>query len=266
MAEELKCKEIQEYGAKIISNIDEYCRKNELSYFMAGGTVLGAVRHKGFIPWDDDVDLMMPRPDYEKFIRDFKDDRYIVSSCEYDSDYNTPFARVWDSKTELRFLTSEDKTIGVFVDIFPIDGYPDNSYIAKLHMYRLKYRRFKINAANRKAFLPGEKYTFLKKLVKCLWRKSGNYYSRQLNLLAKKYSYDDCRYVGVTTTTVHIFKERNPKKLYEKTVYLDFEGMKLPAPIGYKRYLQKLYGDYMKLPPEDKRISEHSFTARLKED
>ena len=64
MAEELKCKEIQEYGAKIISNIDEYCRKNELSYFMAGGTVLGAVRHKGFIPWDDDVDLRMPRPDY----------------------------------------------------------------------------------------------------------------------------------------------------------------------------------------------------------
>ena len=266
MNQELGLKEIQALGIEIISCIDQYARVNNLHYYMAGGTLLGAVRHKGFIPWDDDVDLMMPRPDYELFIRNFSDKRYKVSSCEYDEDYNTPFARVWDTYTVLEFTSGKDKRIGVFVDIFPIDGYPSKELVSKIHTYRLKLRRTQINAVKRYSYKQGEKHIPLKKLLRFLWRHNGNYYSKKLNRLALKYGFDNSAFVGVTTTTDHLFRERNNKEIFASTVYLDFEGMKLPAPSGYETYLKKLYGDYMELPPEEKRKTEHSFFSFMKED
>lgn len=263
MNQELECKEIQDIGLEIIHCIDRFAKENKIRYYMAGGTLLGAVRHQGYIPWDDDVDLMMPRPDYEQFIRSFHMGRFCVSSCETDSDYNTPFARVWDPNTSLTFSTKE-KTIGVFVDIFPIDGYPQNEIISHLHLYRIKIIRSMISAVIRQKYYENEKFIIIKRLLHKVLKHDGNYYCNRLTKVALKYSFDSSAYVGVTTTLHHLFRERNSKDIFNETVFLPFEDMMLPAPVGYKTYLEKLYGNYMQLPPEDKRKTEHLFRAYRK--
>lgn len=264
---EMNHREVQQCLLQMVKWFDEYAREHKLTYYLSGGTLLGAVRHKGFIPWDDDVDLMMPRPEYDRMIASFQNDgRYQFLSCERDSDYKTPFGRIWDTKTIRKFDRLQDKEFGAFIDIFPIDGYPGNNRLATLYAYRLKLKRMFINTANRNYFREGEKFQVAKKLVKRFVRKDGNYYCRSLNDYARKRPYDQCEYVGVTTTTVHIFRERNSKNIFAKTVYLPFEDTKLPAPEGYDIYLTHLYGDYMQLPPADKQVSEHDYKLFWREE
>ena len=230
---EMNHQEVQQCLLEMVKWFDGYAREHGITYYLSGGTLLGAVRHKGFIPWDDDVDLMMPRPDYERMIAEFKNDgRYQFICCERDDDYKTPFGRIWDTKTVRVFERLQDKQFGAFLDIFPIDGYPKNETLAKIYPYTLKARRFLITQANRNYFLEWEKYRTIKNLMKRLVRKDGNHYCRKLNQYARKLPYDQCEYVGVTTTTVHIFRERNPKSIFNKTVYLPFEDAELPAPEG----------------------------------
>lgn len=259
---ELNCKEIQSIGLEILRAFDEFANKHGLTYFLSGGTLLGAVRHKGFIPWDDDVDLMMPRPDYEYLIHHFHHERFHLSCCELESDYCSCHARLWDTNTVLKWDRSKahEKQIGLFVDIFPIDGYPSSKLITRLFLYRVKVARSKISIAVKDGYGDNEKYVAVKKCVGAFTRNDGNYYARKLSRLAKSYEYDTCDYVGVIGANIpHLFKEKNPKKLYEKVIMLDFEDLKLPAPVGYHQYLKHLYGDYMQLPPEDKRMTDHQF-------
>ena len=255
----MESREIQSYCLDIIRAFDCFAKENHLTYWMSGGTLLGAVRHKGFIPWDDDVDLMMPRPDYEYLLHHFVDERYRLSSCEKNAEYHTPFARIWDSETALEWNVLQEKNIGVFIDVFPMDGFPTNEIKSKLHLWHLKYYRVLINASMRKSFLKDEKWVVAKKLLKKLLRHNGNYYSLKLNNLAKKYDYEKSAFVGVKTTSVHLFREKNTKEVFSGTIYVPFENMSLPAPTGYDTYLSHLYGDYMQLPPEEERHSEHEF-------
>ncbi len=258
--EKMDVKEIQNCLFQMIKWFDQYAKENSIRYYLSGGTLLGAIRHHGFIPWDDDLDIMIPRPDYEKLIGSFNGERYKLICCEINKDYNTPFARIWDTKTIRVFSRLEEKEIGAFIDIFPIDGYPSNEMVSKIHSYILKYKRALINMAIRKNFLEKEKYQLVKKLMRGLYKKDGNYYCNRLNDFAKRYKYDTCRFVGVTTTTDHILLERNSKDIFRETVYMDFEDAVLPVPCGYDVYLKHLYGDYMKLPPVSQRISEHDYT------
>jgi lipopolysaccharide cholinephosphotransferase len=255
----MESREIQSYCLDIMKAFDSFAKENHLTYWMSGGTLLGAVRHKGFIPWDDDVDLMMPRADYEYLIHHFTDKRYRLSSSEKDPEYHTPFARMWDSETLLEWNVLQEKSIGVFIDIFPMDGFPTNEIKSKLHMWHLKYYRVLINASVRKTFLKDEKWIIAKKMLKKLLRHNGNYYALKLNNIAKKYDYEKSAFVGVKTTSLHLFREKNTKEAFSSTIYLPFEDMSLPAPIGYDTYLSHLYGDYMQLPPEEERHSEHEF-------
>lgn len=251
--------EIQQCCLGILRKFDEYARDNGITYYMAGGTLLGAVRHHGFIPWDDDIDLMVPRPDYERLISEFKDERYSILSCEHDPDYTVPFARMWDRHTRIEYEMFQNVDFGAFIDIFPIDGYPESELINKIHVWRLKWKRLKINISSKNYFSDHEKYKPVKKLLKRFIRKAPNFYCRDMNTYAMSRSFDTSKYVGVTTTTVHIFSERNPKSIFRKTIMLPFENMMLPAPSGWNTYLRHLYGDYTVLPPEEKRISEHEF-------
>lgn len=117
----------------ILRDIDVFCQKNQIKYFLAFGTLLGAIRHKGFIPWDDDIDIAMPRPDYNKFILSFNGmvDNLKVLAPEIDLDYYAPYANVYDTRTVLEEKgTSHLKfEIGVKIDVFPIDGVPTNKIV-----------------------------------------------------------------------------------------------------------------------------------------
>lgn len=259
MSDALNCSEIQSVCYDMLRFFSEYAKKNKLRFYMAGGTLLGAVRHKGFIPWDDDVDLMMPRRDYNRLIKIFHDDRYQLSCCERDKKYKTPFLRIWDNHTVLKWDYSNEKEIGAFIDIFPIDGFPVSEFKTKIHLYHIKMYRSMLNLANRTGYYKNEKNVTIKKICKFFLRKDGNAYARALNRVAVKYKYDKCDYVGVKTTSPHLFKEKNSKSIFRETVFLPFHDLKLPAPGGYDIYLKHLYGDYKQLPPEDKRITEHMF-------
>ncbi len=252
----ISTEEIQKICLEILKDLDAFAKENGIRYYMSGGTLLGAVRHKGFIPWDDDIDLMMPRPDYEKFVTTYKG-RYTVGESTIDRTYMTPSARVWDNDTVIEWFTLKERSIGVFIDIFPMDGYPSNEFINRIHTNRLLFTRKLLRVVIHK-FREGEKKPLLKSLAQKII-KDPNKLSRKLNRIGKRYPYEGSEYVGVTTTLDHLKKERNSKDVYKETVYLPFEDMMLPAPSGYETYLRKLYGDYMQLPPPEKRVSEHNF-------
>jgi len=263
---ELGCKEIQQICLEMLKALDAFAQEHHLTYYLSGGTLLGAVRHKGFIPWDDDMDLMIPRPDYEYLIKNFKHERYHLSSCEQENDYLSCYARLWDTHTTMEWDNSKalEKKIGAFVDIFPIDGYPASNFQTKIFLYQVKFARAKLNMKTKKDFFEHEKWLPLKKIVRSCLKKDGNYYARALSRLAMHYDYQKSSYAGVVGASLqHLFVEKNPKSVYENTVWLDFEDMKAPAPVGYETYLRQLYGDYMQLPPEDKRVSAHEFRIYL---
>lgn len=260
--QELNCKEIQHICLDMLKALDAFANEHHLTYYLSGGTLLGAVRHKGFIPWDDDMDLMIPRPDYEYLIKNFKHERYHMSSCEMENDYSSCYARMWDTHTTMEWDKSKglEKKIGAFIDVFPIDGYPESTLETKLFLLRIKYARAKLNLKTRTEFYDHEKFLLLKKGLKLCMKKDRNWYARSLSKLAMHYDFKTSRYAGVVGASLqHLYVEKNPKEVYAKTVWLDFEDMKAPAPVGYKQYLSQLYGDYMQLPPEDKRVSDHDF-------
>lgn len=241
----------------ILDAVHEFCMARGLRYSLGGGTLLGAVRHKGYIPWDDDIDIMMPRPDYERFISEFAGYRSNMSLQNYDNDPQCYliFSKVYDNRTVLEeglMLRN-----GVAIDVFPIDGLPAetelDSYWAELshtshRIYRMT-RRYK---------------NTLWKDVK-LWVKKLYHPSRAKNIrILKKqlagYDFATADFAGAITGS-YGKKEHMSASTFRTYVTLPFEGREYMAIADYDSYLTKHYGDYMQLPPEDKRCTHHTYEA-----
>ena len=269
----MNVKEIQACCLDILEAFQQYCDAHSLRFYMSGGTLLGAVRHKGYIPWDDDVDVMMPRPDYERFIREYRHERYRVVSCETEPHYAAPYARVWDPQTVYVANTpnwiSHGTEMGAFIDIFPMDGFPDSDRMGECYLHYLRFFRTIIKiTATRHPPKSGsrKKYLYYRVLNTLVFRKTPNAYAKKLSRFAQKKPYDTCAYVGVTATYAKILLERNKKAdVFYDTVMLPFERLMLPAPAGYDVYLRHLYGDYMQLPPVEQRVSAHKYQICWKE-
>ena len=243
------------------------CEKHNLNYYLAGGTLLGAVRHHGFIPWDDDIDILMTRDDYDRFLT-YADEiaesgRYFIASCEL-GNLNMPFCRIFDRKTHILSLHSKDSfEQNLWVDILPLDGLPDDDRIVeKLFKKSLFWRMIlKIQKAR-----PEKSKTFLKRICKYVikfitlpWGPKTT--AGIINKISRTYSVDSCNYIGGIAMGYGP-QEKMPKEEYLKTVKVEFEGMLLNAPSCWDYYLTRLYGDYMQLPPEDQRIA-HPIEASM---
>jgi len=256
--------DMQQAEVKILKEIHTFCKDHNLRYSLGYGTLLGAVRHKGFIPWDDDMDILMPRPDYDRFLSTFMSESYKAVSLK-DPDYFYPYAKVYDKRT---YLVEELRNIypdmGVFVDIFPVDGIPDDSnlqielykkqqFLYKLHM-SMKYR-FSREWGIKKNFLLGLSrcISILFPLKKVLNRLDQN--SRKYDFLSNKESA-----VLVGEQTLIPLSEN----AFDELVELPFDDVFFLSIPDYERILGELYGDYMTPPSIENQVTEHRYQVGLR--
>lgn len=267
---EIGFEELKELQLSIMSEIHEFCTRHNLKYFLAYGTLIGAIRHKGYIPWDDDIDIFMPRPDYIKFINTFNNEESClrVVSPELYNDYYASYANVYDKRTLLieESKNHRFKELGVKIDIFPLDGVNDDKMSNKTQKIRcrvcgsiLREKNTSVVQAFRNGIIRGVMNLTIKTLSLCMPYK---WVHRQLISVASKYDYNKCNYVDNVVTG--IFEHRKPKYLFNKPVLWPFEKYEFYVPEGYDEYLRDRYGDYMKLPPVDQQIPHHGFNAYWK--
>lgn len=257
--------EMKRLELDILTEIDAFCRKHNLRYYLTAGTLLGAVRHKGFIPWDDDIDIAMPREDYEQFFKLFSEAHRnshlkLISYRNRTSLY--PFLKVIDDRTVVyeQYVDPRYRT-GVWVDIFPLDGLPEDN--SPFDANDRTQRTYNIVASNPDAATtPFRK--FVKKMLKPL---VGNkdLFSLAANLdhIAASTPIEKNHDVGLVIWGYGI-KERMPYSILE-SIELDFEGKRFFGPRDYDAYLTSIFGDYMTPPPASEQLP-HFCRAYWKDD
>lgn len=255
--------EIQKIGVDILQYIKTVCYDNGISMFLAYGTVLGAVRHKGFIPWDDDIDIYMFRSDYERFkqimIRK-PEDRYKLLDVQIDPDYNMPLAKVIDTSTSMDwYVAKRPYPLGVWVDIYVLDNVPDDN--KELHNFQSRLN-FLQNCFFR-SFYKGN-VNSLRSLLSWIlfsWTKlfGPRYFSKRMVLLSQKYNKIGTLRVAPSSFTASSREDAVlDRSIMGKGVELPFEGVNYLVPEHTDAYLKHFYGNYMELPPEEDRISNHT--------
>ncbi len=257
--------EIQKRSLDIYKQVAEICEKHDICYFALAGTCLGAVRHHGFIPWDDDFDLVMPLEDLKKFLSVFQEEHpehlALFAPTTVRHDYQL-FIKIMDDRTMLTengFIYWKDTYEGAWIDIFPMSGSPApgegrEEFVKKAYRYVRLARRVKQKfslqsdgKAKRHWILALPLRLFPKDFVWKRWVK-----------LLEQFSYDESPYIGQVWDTRSV-KLVLPHEVYADYISFDFEDTTIRCPIGYDEYLTQFYGDYMEYPPEDKRNSGHHF-------
>lgn len=262
---ELQLAEIKQIETEILKKFDAFCSENGIRYFLSNGTLLGSVKYKGFIPWDDDIDVLMPREDYERLINSYVSEGDMKLLCrEHDNNYLFPFAKLTDTTTVIKGQTAlKNYECGVHMDIFPIDGWSDDVDQAErdadlLHKYvaqcGLSISKF------------GKGRTFLRTVIKnllILFTRIKTY-RRCFEQLYKKTAesiHSQTNNCGCVVWAVYGKHEVIPSHVFSDVIHVEFEGGRFPAPVGYDLYLRSLYGDYEKDPPVEKQKTHHSFKA-----
>ena len=240
------------------------CKELSLNYYVLGGTMLGSVRHKGFIPWDDDIDVGMMRNDYEIFLEkapSLLPSYYFLQHSKSEPNYMNNFAKIRDSRTT--FIETAVKNLninhGVYMDIFPLDYYPETLFRQKV--FDLKYKLLSLKVREAFAVQDGNKLSAAAELgVKVLsYFVSIKYKSSKDALLAMDKL---CRSVPRSNLIANYNgawgkKEIVPYFWYGSGISGDFEGISVSLPVEYDKWLKKVYGDYLKLPPAEKRVTHH---------
>ena len=259
-----KLQQLQDIELEMFKEVVRICDKYGLTYYMSAGTFLGAVRHKGFIPWDDDMDMRMPRPDYEKLISVLPTELrppYIAQHYSLDRNVHRYFCRVENTKVHLhRTHTVHGQDSNAWIDIFPLDGMPANKLHFKLRKIHLLYRKMwmqlsvfdeivditKKRAWHERVIVFLALHTPIQKLL------SWDRMYRKLDRALKRCDVEHSPYY-MNFMSAYKFRDIIPKSIYGKGASYPFEDASFNGPEDYDAFLKILYGDYMKLPPEEKR-------------
>ena len=258
----LELEEIKLVEFNILKKFHKICVDNDLKYMLCGGTLIGSIRHKGFIPWDDDIDVLMPRNDYDKFVKIFKENDLKLFNIDINKQYYQPYSKLVDKNTiliEHDCLKLDD--YGIFIDIFPMDGIPKNQekLYKKLSFY--KYLLFSFYSTSSSS---SKIKTIVKKMVRLFTKIiGGNRIAKKINSIARKTSYNESEYVGDVVAGYGI-REVIKKSDLGNFILGDFEGEKFYIPEGYDIFLRNIYGNYMELPPVEQRVGRHSIEAYKK--
>ena len=264
---EMTLQEVQKVSLDILKDVHEFCESHHIRYSLAYGTLIGAIRHKGFIPWDDDVDIVIPRPDFERFCKEYK------SLCGYklyapdNTNSFLTYARVCDNehtrvKTTCPWTTTPT---GLWIDVFPIDGLPSDEVefleivkktrsIQKIVDGLRSGRYYKLSdTINVRNF-------FGCLLRRLLYRKNDIHVLLDQHIhLIKKIEYESAEYCGQLTVMDYPEKEHNPKEDFVDFVKVPFEGSDFYVMMGYDNVLKRYYGNYMQLPPKEKQVPPQSY-------
>ncbi len=270
-------RQLQTVELEIMKRFAQICDEHHLRFFLLGGTFLGAVRHKGFIPWDDDIDVGMPRDDYERFIeltdKELKNP-YVFKSFTKGNEDTIYFSRIEDlSHPVIDDSAQIRRQRYAWIDVFPLDGMPDNPVLRFIHKTVLLYRRVALQYSNYSIVvnqdLPNRPFhekvlIDIGKLIRPERFFDTQACLKKLDKTLKKYRYEDCEYV-VNFMGAYKFKEMFPRRIYKETALYDFEDAAYPAPKDYDFVLSQMYGDYM-TPPKDADKYKHHIIVKTEED
>lgn len=257
----MEVREIQSIALNILNDVHLFCIEHHLKYYLFRGTLLGAIRHDGFIPWDDDVDIAMPREDYEEFIKLYnqEDRKYKLISRE-DSNYVYPFAKVYDPDYPIKERARFDCHIGIYIDIYPLDSFPEEeTAIRNMEKHLWNYKMLWSGVTNISNL---NSKSICKKVL------SRFFTQKRVNRMIVSFE----KYAGKTTEKSryrNYFVAFSIKKRKIKWFDIDdfepvlhkFENGNYYIPCGAHNVLKVLYGDYMVLPPEEERKPKHSFSV-----
>ncbi len=262
MMKRIYTEELRQIQLDILSSVTEFCKQRNIRMSLGYGTLLGAIRHNGYIPWDDDIDILIPYPDYKRFVKEFEGykDNLKVQYMGNDTSYRFTFAKVYDSRTLLF-----EKTIktGVYIDIYPVVGFPaeKEKFEGFVTEFRSLYRHLK-------------KMTFRYNLnifqrllirIKQLYRPSREQIIQDIENIYERYPFDVSEYGGVIPY-YFTFKRYLRADLFRTYIQHIFEGKTYPIVKDYDTLLSATYGDYMTLPPKEKQVTKHIFRAYWKQD
>ena len=234
--------------------------KNNISYYLAYGTLLGAVRHHGFIPWDNDVDIYVKIQDIPRLRMVLNKEDCRLKIHDHTSHANYPYSipKVVDVKSILKEKEFEhlDYECGVYIDLFPLIEIPDNKY----YRFWLEKKRYFYYGLVKYYNIRQRRFLRLHKFIKKMINLSSVHTRMEENLLSPQRN-------GFYVTDPLAFDEKlqYPKAIFEKTVEVVFEGVQFKAPADFEYYLNKTYGDYMQLPPENQRVANHDFVFKIQD-
>ncbi len=261
----LSLNEIKQIEFELLKTFDAFCRENHIRYFLSNGTLLGAVKYKGFIPWDDDVDVLVPREDYDRLIATFQDsDKVCLMSMEREPQYLYPFAKLCDTST-VKDETGLDNgvTLGLNIDVFPLDAWDDDLQKAKREAANIKKNISRLSLAKlRRPNVPGTVKKLVQGLMMLPCKLQGcQVFLRRIVAESNKAEQEGKVHLGCKAWCIYGEREIIPAEVFASTVEVEFEGQAFPAPVGYDTYLRSLYGDYRQDPPPEKQKTHHGFIA-----
>lgn len=265
---ELSEEELKRCQLDILMNLDAFCEENAIKYSLGCGTLLGAIRHKGFIPWDDDIDIYLLRKDYNKLIEQFPlvlNTNYELYSLERDPSYNRAYAIACDNRTIEKEFQDYPLNKGVSIDIFPIDYITDDlrnfeSFNRKRKIFQILYSIKVVKLANSRNLVKNMGLLLGKVFLSLI---SSRFLAMRINKYAQKFNKYPTNSLFDSTMGAYL---KRPFKVesFSNTINLPFEDRFFKCMIGYDDVLTANYGDYMTPPPPEKRRSTHNSIAYWK--
>lgn len=259
----IQIRELQKRYLGLLKIFDRFCQKNKLLYFVCGGCCIGAVRHQGFIPWDDDVDVMMPRDDFKKlkllWPQQMTEGRYVFNDNTEEVYLRSMWASISDEETTFIKERQKDLDIshGIKLEIIPLDGCPNSKIERYIQIFWALVHQIYIN--QEPPISKGRIMRWSGNLLLCVYRTWKSRYQAACRAEKRmvRFPFDSADRVTELTTRFKYMVNEYPKEAFESAVRVAFEDMIIPIPIGYDIYLRMAFGDYMELPPESERVPKH---------
>ena len=263
---EIEKKAYKQIPLNILIHVADFCKRNGIRYSLAYGTLLGAIRHKGFIPWDDDIDIIMPRADYERFKKIYHSERYPFSDITINKAHPTCMGKVYDTNTFFYYKKTIRRSYGLFIDVFVVDNFPTIANERKRWLKTIKCLQH-INLAKNTSMLDiFHAYTGQRRWRELLFKLTPlplSFVQRQISALSVRYDNELTGLVGITVS-VDNPQDTYPADLFEHYSEVEFEGQYFSAIKNYDLWLKTCYGDYMQMPPKEKQVSKHNIVAYYK--